>query len=612
MSEQKTSNAQQTSKRQILAGFEIISRVGRGGMGTVYKARQISMDRIIALKILASHLTKSKSFVKRFFEEARAAAKLNHPNIVQGFDVGEADGYYYFAMEFVDGETVHRIITREAIMEEKHALRIALDVARALDHAFTYGLVHRDVKPGNVMVARDGVTKLCDLGLAVEMAEEAAQQKRRFAVGTPYYLAPEVASGASRGDARSDVYSLGSTLFRMVCGRVPFDGATPAEILHKHIHEPVPWPRDFNSKLSEGTCYVLIKMLAKDPSERYATPSEVMADLRLVLAGRPPGVAGGKMQIPVSHAEPADRPEEDAAERAEAQREGLKAFLKVREAIEAVAQEQKVGKREVLGLLRGNLDESRPETFLKYGLIALANRQYHQARADFRTAERLGADISAYAGKLDLLGAPQNMALVPAGPFVCGPPENSREEELAGFYIDVYPITNAEYAKFVKEKGAPPPSHWPGGKVPEGAGDWPVVEVSWDEAAAYAAWANKRLPSELEWEKAARGIDGNAFPWGNKFDAERCNVKESGLGRPVSVTDMPKGASPYGCYHMAGNVRQWTATQAPKQKGMEGDLRIVRGGSFDDPAASARTYQREAMLRTARSRRCGFRCARDL
>ncbi len=600
-----------SGKRQVLAGFEIISRVGRGGMGTVYKARQISMDRVIALKILAPHLTKSKTFIKRFFKEARAAAKLNHPNIVQGIDAGEADGYYYFAMEFVDGETVHRIITRETVMEEKRALRIALDVARGLDHAFSFGLVHRDVKPGNIMVAKDRTTKLCDLGLAIEVDDEVATKKRRFAVGTPYYLAPEVAQGLSSGGSASDIYSLGATLFRMLCGRPPFDGATPAEILHKHVHDPPPWPKDYNSALSQPACYVLLKMLAKTPEERYKTPSELMSDLRLALAGREP--AGFSMTMPVARRAETERAEEeDAAARAELKRRGLEAFVEIRKAIDEVAKEQNVPRREVLALLRGNLDESRPETFLKYGLIGLADRNFRQARADFRTAGRMGAKVEAYIGKLDELGAPPGMVLVDGGKFLCGPPENQREEELPGFYVDIYPVTNSDYRKFVQETGAKPPPHWPKGQMPEEIADHPVVEVTYEEAAAYAAWQKKRLPTELEWEKAARGIDGNVFPWGNTFDAEKCNVKETGLGALVSVKAMPRGASPYGCVHMAGNARHWTSTVAPATKEAQGECRIVRGGSFADPADSARTFVREAMLSASRSRRCGFRCVKDL
>jgi formylglycine-generating enzyme required for sulfatase activity len=204
------------------------------------------------------------------------------------------------------------------------------------------------------------------------------------------------------------------------------------------------------------------------------------------------------------------------------------------------------------------------------------------------------------------------MVLIPGGKFRYGDPDKAREEEVAGFYMDSCPVSNLEYKKFVDETGAASPATWKDGQIPEGQEDWPVVQVTWDEATAYAAWAKKRLPTEIEWEKAARGIDGRIYPWGNDFDVERCNVEESGIGRLVPVTDMPRGASPYGCLHMAGNARNWTATESPAPAGMTGDFRIVRGGSFGDPAVSARTFVREIMDRNTRSRRCGFRCAMDL
>jgi len=155
----------------IIAGFELLKRVGSGGMGTVYRARQLSVDRIVAVKLLKPNLARDRKFLERFKEEAKAAAQLNHPNIVQAIDAGEDKGYFYFAMEFVDGETMHRLMLREGLIDEKKAIKIALDTAHALSHAHLHGIVHRDVKPGNIMLSNEGLTKLCDLGLA-QLREE--------------------------------------------------------------------------------------------------------------------------------------------------------------------------------------------------------------------------------------------------------------------------------------------------------------------------------------------------------------------------------------------------------------------------------------------------------
>jgi len=203
-------------KRKRIGGFEVLSRVGRGGMGTVYKARQVSMNRIVALKILPPSRAKNATYVQRFLREARSAAQLSHTNIVQAIDVGNADGYYYFAMEFVDGETVQALLEREGVLDERHALTIATAVAHALDHAHRHGIVHRDVKPGNIMIDLHGAVKLADLGLARSVEPIDTVTVDGVGVGTPHYIAPEQARGETDVDCRADIYSLGATLYHLL------------------------------------------------------------------------------------------------------------------------------------------------------------------------------------------------------------------------------------------------------------------------------------------------------------------------------------------------------------------------------------------------------------
>jgi serine/threonine-protein kinase len=272
-----------------VGGFEIMSRIGRGGMGAVYKARQVSMDRLVALKILPPTLAKDKEFIERFFREARALAKMNHPNIVQGIDVGVADKYYYFAMEYVDGETVQSILTRSGAIPEKQALHIAQQVAQALHHAFRNGLVHRDIKPENIIVTSGGVAKLCDLGLAKSLAGDSSMTQTGLAVGTPHYISPEQAQGEKDVDIRADIYSLGASLYHMICGQTPYAGSSAAVVMTRHLNDDVPNPRDVRPDLSPGIARLIERMMAKSREDRYQTPEALIKDIELVLAGKTPG-----------------------------------------------------------------------------------------------------------------------------------------------------------------------------------------------------------------------------------------------------------------------------------------------------------------------------------
>jgi serine/threonine-protein kinase len=284
----------------MVGGFEIISRLGRGGMGAVYKARQVSMDRLVALKVLPPGLARDKNFIERFFREARAVARLNHPNIVQGIDVGVADKYYYFAMEYVDGETVQNRLARRGPYDEKEALEIVLQIAQGLHHAHRSGMVHRDVKPDNVMVTSGGVAKLCDLGLAKSMAGDLSITQSGLAVGTPHYISPEQARGEDDVDIRADIYSLGASLYHMVVGRTPYTGSSAMAVMTKHLNDDVPNPRDERPELSLGLVRLLEKMMAKEREDRYQTPEELIRDVNLVLSGKNPAalrLAAGRSAV---------------------------------------------------------------------------------------------------------------------------------------------------------------------------------------------------------------------------------------------------------------------------------------------------------------------------
>lgn len=600
----------------IIAGFQLLRRVGRGAMGTVYRARQLSVDRIVAVKILRPHLAKNKEFTQRFKEEAKAAAMLNHPNIVQAIDAGEDAGYYYFTMEFVDGETLHRWMLREGVIEEHRALEVMRDVAIALGHAHAQGIVHRDVKPGNIMISRDNETKLCDLGLARLRVEEeemgTGTVARGAAVGTPYYISPEQAMGKLDVDCRSDIYSLGATLYRALVGRHAFDAPSPAEVMEAHVKQPVPWPKDHNPDLTENVSYLLVKMMAKKPEERYQTPQELLEDTEHVLAGEVPKSSVVEFEIPPARLTKDEREAHAmTAARRRRKKVAVRQLAGIREVVDHVASEESIPPHSIVRLLRGNLDETVAQTFLKYGILLLAEQRFHLARLEFRKAARLGADVSEFLSKLDALGAPPGMCYIPTGEFLIGPPDTEETKELRAFYMAANLVTNRKYHDFIRATGAPPPPHWIDPNVPEGMADYPVVNVTWGEANAYAEWASQRLPGIAEWEKAARGSGGRHYPWGDEFDVLKCNTAESGIGDMTVAGRYPRGVSPYGCRDMMGNVTQWCRDEGPAHGGGTNE-RAVCGVAYDERGSETGCWQVRFAKGAGRSRKRGFRCAMDI
>ena len=268
-----------------IPGYEMISKIGQGAMGSVYKAKQLSMDRVVAVKVLAGRYSKDRSFVERFLREARAVAKLNHENVISGIDVGEIAGLHYFVMEFVDGAPVTSIMRKEPRIPEKRCLEIGLHVARALSHAHKHGIVHRDVKPENIMITSTGVAKLCDLGLAKQTKGDTGATMDGQSVGTPNYISPEQARGEENIDIRSDIYSLGCSLYHMATGTTPFDGPNPMVVMTKHVTEWAEPPKKRHPGLSEAFNALVVKMMQKRREDRPQDPEALIAEMEVVLRG---------------------------------------------------------------------------------------------------------------------------------------------------------------------------------------------------------------------------------------------------------------------------------------------------------------------------------------
>jgi len=275
--------------KQQIPGYKVIGKLGSGAMATVFKAQQLSLDRTVAIKVLPRKHTNNADFVQRFYAEGKAAAKLNHANIVQAFDVGQAGEFHYFVMEFVEGRSVYDDLKEKGKYAEQDAVRIIIQVARALEHAHAVGLMHRDVKPKNIMLTPDGTAKLADMGLARAVTDrEAAEAEAGKAFGTPYYISPEQVRGDTDVDFRADVYALGATLYHMVTGKVPFDGPNPSAVMHKHLKSTATPPDELNPKLTTGIAEVIEVCMAKDRNKRYANTADLLEDLEAVARGEAP------------------------------------------------------------------------------------------------------------------------------------------------------------------------------------------------------------------------------------------------------------------------------------------------------------------------------------
>lgn len=264
-----------SSGRQF-GDFRVISKIAEGGMGVIYRARQISMDRDVALKVLPQSLCRDTAVVNRFRHEARLLAKMDHPNIVRGIASGEANGQYYFAMELVDGEALDERLDRTGAFSESHALRIVLDVAAALRHAHARGLTHRDVKPSNVIVARDGVVKLVDLGVGKLHTVDTDLTRAGEVYGTPAFMAPEQAADPNRVDPRCDIFALGATFYQLVTNHKAFPATSVYDIQNAKLTGNYVRPRELNPAVSPAVESIIVRMMAPDPEARFQSADELI------------------------------------------------------------------------------------------------------------------------------------------------------------------------------------------------------------------------------------------------------------------------------------------------------------------------------------------------
>lgn len=592
-------------------------------MGTVFLAEQIAVgNRPVALKVLLRKLLDDPEFLLRFQNEAASTGRIDHPNVVTIHESGQADdGTPYIAMQYLEGEPLRAALKARGALPIAETLEIIQQVARGLNAAHRLGIIHRDLKPDNIFLTRGDedelVVKVVDFGIA-KLREAATHTLTGTVLGTPAYMSFEQASGmrSDELDPRSDIYSLGVVVYEMLTGRVPFHSDTPLGYVRKHLSEDPPPFRAVKSDLPalpqlEG---VVMRALAKDRDKRYSSVLEFARELAGAAQPQPAGEARATLPstrvarppVPLS-ASPLGSARAEAAvqtpppmppERIKPQvvGEGSPARSRVEDPGRAALPTYQI---------QATLEPPSRTKYILVGLLLVA--AIIGAVWYFSQSRTKPPNVPETRGQ----SVPAGMVAISGGTFMMGRDSAEDPEETPAhsvtvppFYLDKLPVTVSDYAKFA-----------PARRI---VGDpaRPATDVNWNDAEAYCQSKRLRLPTEAEWEYAARGSDGRLYPWGNNFSPALTNSVEAGLRRLEAVGAHPDAASPFRILDMSGNVWQWTADDYKPYPGRKSafeipaDAKVIRGGSFESDKNHVTTTARNLDHATSRSPIIGFRCAR--
>ena len=541
---------------QNIGKYELNKFLG-GGMSHVFMARDTLIGRTVAVKILTDSGAADPDAKARFIREAQLAGNVVHDNIIRVYDFGEESGRLFMVMEFLEGQDLNDAIQRNQTGSMEARLSTAVQIARAMEHVHSLSIVHRDLKPHNVYITKAGVAKLMDFGIA--KTNQTSMTKTGFTVGTPSYMPPEQVLGKNV-NFQSDIYSFGILLFELITGTKPLAGDTVERVFWQILNDPI----DLTPLREAGAPEQVVELVQQCTAKDQAARPQSFTDVRQKLEGvfrsgqtRLQATGGHLAAAPAPRPEPAAAPPPGPANAAKKWVYLLGAAVVV-----------------VLGVL----------VFLL-----------------LRPKEKPAATPPVASVALSEL--PADMVLVKAGTFLFG--KDKEQRETPAFYIDRGEVTNAAYSKFRKQQLQD---------------DYPVTNITIDDARAFAKWAAKRLPTSLEWEKAARGTDGRLYPWGNDRNGGPPQ------GRLLTAAESEASASPYGAVQMSGNVwelvdqamtpspgalQHFATLLSPKPSAQE-PWCMLRGVSYLDDRARIPVYEWSSVPERFRKKDIGFRCVRDV
>ena len=602
--------------RQI-GPYRILSKLGEGGMGAVYKAQHVDLRRFSALKILPEgKMAKSPKAVQRFMREARSAAVLSHPNIVTVCTVGEAGGHRFIDMEFVEGESVQDRLRQEGRFSVGEATRIIRDAATALAEAHAANIVHRDIKPGNILLSQKGTVKVADFGLAKDVEQDSlVTQEGKGGLGTPCFMSPEQCDGLEL-DGRADIYSLGVTYFYLLTGDLPFKASSVLTVMLKHKTEPPPDPRTYVPALPEAACAIIERCLAKDPNERYQTCEELLADLEGMpvddaqpMASQRPPVAGPSADISQARAEAdtltgptpmaaasrvrkvvvggiglavvgiaavfyclavrspkSERTAEDA-EIAKTTMKGAKVTKKAVKALPSVAitetraptTEQPTPSTEAVPSARSVKSAVHlPRDFESAFTIPDSDKDQHGNPVVTHNGSKSDPKTG-YPYEIWLRGPRMEFVLIPAGEFMMGREDGPDDEKpmhrvriTKCFYFGKCEVTQSQYGHLIDKN----PSAFKGSNRP-------VDNVGRKDATSFCRKLSERiqvavrLPTEAEWEYASRAGTKTRYSLGDDANEVVEYGWHAGNSGRQSHPVGQKKANPWGLYDMHGNLWEW-------------------------------------------------------
>jgi len=663
--------------------YKIVGKLGEGGMAVVLRAHDPRMERDVAIKIIRP--TKFppenlKAILQRFEREARALAQMDHPNIVHVYDMGEFKGAPYLVMEFLPGGTLAKHMDKP--VGPIQAAKILAPIARGLEFAHAEKIIHRDVKPANILFSNRAIPKLSDFGIAKIFGQDDGTQvtKIGMGIGTPAYMAPEQWEGQTGPGV--DIYALGVVLFEMITGRQPYQADTPAKVLINAVTLPLPDPRQFVSNLPDEIVRILETALAKKPEQRfpsmgvfaqeleelarqpviYTTPNQALPVKEKPFTNTTldfidfPTQEFTSSQLPladshVDHQIPVYRERIDSQPisiKPSSQHESFHSTNSTGQQLDPpknfeakfqspISTPKSPGlpvwtiltvgailitliiSAIILGLGGGGTDDPPQIVNVPTSTAGIQPEETPQTKDGM-------TQVFVSAGEFTMGSTAAEIETFQSDCPKCdfsneGP---AHTVYLDGFWIDRTEITNAMYKMCVADNQAckTPVSK---GTIEYDSSDYdlyPIVRVSWSQANAYCAWAGRSLPTEAQWEKAARGTDGRIFPWGNNIGCLFANyTPEKSVGcynsKGTAVGILPKGASPYGALDMAGNVSEWVADwfgpySSAYEKNPVGPTetgkRVIRGGSFYDSSFKLRTTNRNSLEPNKTDFLIGFRC----